>query len=334
MSARAGAAVRSPGSRQRFGVVLGAGGVLGAAWTVGALAALQSTLGVDPRDAEVLVGTSAGSVLAAFLGCQVPVETLVDHQRGVSGGEDPFGYDYDRDTGGALPPLPRLRLGSRPLLVSTALHPRRVTPLTALAAVLPEGRGSIAPVGQLVDSVAPAGPLAWAGHPATWVVAMDYRTGRRVPFGRPGTPPARLSDAVMASCAIPGWYAPVSIGGRPYVDGGTCSATSVDLVAGRGLDTVYVLSPMTSLELDAPASVAARLERHLRRMVTRRLLREAATVRATGTAVVLVCPGPRDLELIGANLMDPRRRLEVFETSLSTSAATLRAHAAGLPAAG
>ena len=48
----------------RRGLVLGAGGVLGAAWTIGALTAVQDELGWDPREAEVLIGTSAGSVLA------------------------------------------------------------------------------------------------------------------------------------------------------------------------------------------------------------------------------------------------------------------------------
>jgi len=89
---------------------------------------------------------------------------------------------------------------------------------------------------------------------------------------------------------------------------------------------------MTSFEYDEPAGVGARLERHVRRLVTRRLTREAAKVRTTGTKVVLLGPGPADLNAIGANLMDPRRRKRVFDTSLRTSAAALGA--AELAAAG
>lgn len=316
-----------------YGVVLGAGGVLGAAWTIGALRALEETTGRDPRQAELLIGTSAGSVLAAFLGCGVGTETLANHQSGVPAEGDPdIAYDHDHDSGGALPPLPRLRLGSRNLLMAATRHPRRVTPMAALSAVLPQGRGSLAQVGALVDAVAPPGPHAWAPHPRTWVVAMDYATGRRVPFGRPGSPAARLSDAVTASCAIPGWYAPTVIGGRQYVDGGACSPTSLDLARGLDLEVVYVLSPMTSFALDRPAGVGAKLERRLRRMVTRRLVREATKVRATGTRAVLLGPGPEDLAVIGANLMNPRRREQVFQTSLRTSAAALAA--AELSAAG
>jgi len=306
------------------GLVLGAGGVLGAAWTIGALAAVEEVYGWDPREAGVLVGTSAGSVLAGLLGSGVGVEQLLNHQKGIVVPGDPaIGYDYDSDSGGALPPLPRLRIGSPRAMVNNALHPWRVPPMAALAAVLPEGRGSLEPVGSIIEAVCPGG--GWAPHPQTWIVAMDYDSGRRTVFGRAGAPEASLRQAVMASCAIPGWYTPVQIGRRRYVDGGTCSPTSLDLVASLGLDEVVVLSPMTSLDYDAPTSVAARVERRIRRVVTRRLVREVKKVAATGTRVTLLGPGREDLEAIGANLMDPRRRARVLETSLRTSAERLRA---------
>lgn len=158
---------------------------------------------------------------------------------------------------------------------------------------------------------------------------MDYDTGKRVPFGREGAPPAGLSDAVTASCAIPGWYAPVTIGDRRYVDGGACSPTSLDLVTPLELDEVYVLSPMTSFEYDKPQSRLARVERQFRRVVTRRLIKEAVKVRRTGTAVVMLGPGRDDLEAIGANLMDARRRTRVLETSIRTSGEILRRHYGG-----
>ena len=205
--------------------------------------------------------------------------------------------------------------------------------MTALSAVLPQGRGSLEPIGAIVDVVNPG--RGWATHPRTWIVATDYDSGRRTVFGRDGAPRASLRDAVMSSCAIPGWYAPMQIGGRRYVDGGTCSPTSLDLVARLGLDEVVVLSPMTSLEYDAPTAVAARLERRLRRIVTKRLVGEVKKVAGTGTKVTLLGPGAEDLAVIGANMMDPRRRERVLETSLRTSTATLRAGAvSSLPQAG
>ncbi len=302
----------------RRGLVLGAGGVLGAAWTVGALEAVQDHLGWDPRDAEVIIGTSAGSVMTASLACGITVEQLRDHQRGITAPGDPvIAFDPDKDSGGALPPLPRPLVGSPRGVLNAALHPRRTTPMMAMTAMMPQGRGSLAPVGRLIDQFVPHGE--WAPHPATWVVAMDFSTGRRTVFGRDGAPGAGLSEAVTASCSIPGWYAPVKIGRHRYVDGGVCSPTSLDLVTHLGLDEVVVLSPMTSLDYDSPADVATRVERRLRRVVTRRLVGEVKKVAATGTRVTLLHPGRSDLAVIGANMMDPRRRTRVLATSIRTS---------------
>jgi NTE family protein len=154
---------------------------------------------------------------------------------------------------------------------------------------------------------------------------MDYDTGKRVAFGRADAPPAGLGDSVMASCAIPGWYSSVTIGGHRYVDGGACSTTSADLAAGQGLDEVYVLAPMASVELDHPQTMGARLERSLRKRITRRLGREVAKVAASGARVTVLTPGAEDLAAMGANLMDPGRRVAVLDVSLRTSAAALRA---------
>ena len=317
----------------RRGLVLGAGGVLGAAWTIGALAALEQQYGWDPREAEVLIGTSAGSVLAGALGCGVGVGTLLNHQKGVVVEGDPrLEYDHDADSGGALPPLPRPGIGSARGLLAAARHPLRVTPMGALSSVLPKGRGTLEPVGRLVDAICPRG--AWAAHPQTWVVAMDYDSGKRVAFGRDGAPHASLRAAVMASCSIPGWYAPVLIGGRRYVDGGVCSPTSLDLVKGLDLDEVVVLSPMTSLEYDRPTTVAGRIERQVRRLSTRRVVGEMKKVATTGTKVTFLGPNAEDLDAIGVNLMDPRRRTRVLETSLRTSAAALADAGSGLAEAG
>jgi NTE family protein len=306
----------------RRGLVLGGGGVLGAAWMIGALSALADAYDWDPREADVLVGTSAGSVLSALLGNGLSVETLLNHQRGVLAPGDPrIDYDHDTASGGALPPLPRPGIGSAALLGRAVRHPSRMPILAALAGLAPRGRGSLTPVGDLVRTVTTGDE--WAPHPATWIVAMDYDTGRRVPFGRPTSPAASLSDAVMASCSIPGWYTPVTIGGRRYVDGGTCSPTSLDLLAGLGLDEVVVLAPMISFDYDEPSTVIGRMERRFRRAMTKRVLHEAGKVRRQGTAVTLLGPGREDLEAIGVNLMDHRRRTTVLDTSLRTTAAAL-----------
>lgn len=313
------------GDGVRRGLVLGAGGLLGFTWMVAALQALEAEEGFDAREVEVCVGTSAGSVLAALLGCGVGVDVALRHQQGIPLPADPdISWDYDRDSGGATPPRPGLGVGSPRLLLTAALHPRTVPAMATVSAVLPRGRGTLRPLERMVDRMSVLSAEPWPSRAQTWIVAMDYGAGRRTTFGRAGAPPARLADAVAASCAIPGWYAPVVIDDQRYVDGGTVSPTSLDLLTGAGLDQVYVLAPMASFSYDRPRSPVAQAERRWRRFVTRRVLADATALRASGTEVTVLGPGPDDLRAIGANLMDPRRRSAVLETALRTSPAALR----------
>ncbi len=347
----------------RVGLVLGAGGVLGAAWMTGALAALQARLPVPAGELGVMVGTSAGSVLAAALRCGFTVEEMVAHQRGGPAGA--LSVLGSADLGcGALPPWPRPGVGSPRLLLSSLRAPHRVHPLVLASGCLPPGRADhtvlrammqdlVAHAGQRQGPAGPAGPHAlstvpappggragapqaggadspvagWAAAGRTWIVAVDYDSGRRVVFGRRGAPQASLPDAVCASCSIPGWFRPAVIAGRRYVDGGIRSCVSADLLAGAGLDEVYVLAPMASLASTRPRTPLECAERLARRWMTFTVRREAARLRSGGTRVTLVTPGPEDLDAMGANLMDPARRKDVFETSLRTSAQSL-AHAA------
>ncbi|MFE6871470.1 patatin-like phospholipase family protein [Kitasatospora sp. NPDC057692] len=352
----------SAGGTPRRGLVLGGGGVLGAAWTVGALRAVEEATGRPPGDAEVLLGTSAGAILGALLAGGADTGQLRDHQRGLPVSAGPLAgidFDYDTAVGGALPPRPRAGIGSPGLLRDAVRHPRTYPWLTLVSAMAPHGRGSLASVGALVgglfDGADGAGPGGGPGATRGWpegsalrVVAVDYRGGRRVVFGDPGAPPARVDEAVMASCAIPGWFAPVPVGGTEYVDGGCWSATNTDLLLDRGLDEVYVLAPMAlrpdpvgrpetdggasavesarrvrhrlhaPRERNRPSGVLAQLVARYRRTVTRRLLQEARLLRASGVRVHLLAPTPADLAVMGPNMMDPARRGAVLESALET----------------
>ena len=308
----------------RRGLVLGGGGVLGAAWMVGALRALEDELGVDLRTFESLVGTSAGSVLASLLGAGVAVEDLVASELGRAVTNQPlagFTFDHEDAAGGDRPARPRAGIGSHRLLVHNARHLRHLPPTAVLSALLPEGRGRLDSVGALISHVVPQG---WVRRPGLRVVALDYDTGARVPFGAPGVPDVELPTAVMASCAIPGWYQPVRIGAHRFIDGGAWSSTNIDLVAGHGLDEVYVLAPQVSFDADRPSQLSTRLERQWRARVTARALREVDKVHRHGTEVTVLGPGADDLAAMGGNLMEVGRRRQVLETSLRTSAAALR----------
>jgi len=316
-------------------LVLGGGGVLGGTWAVGALAAMQEEFGFAAADVDIIVGTSAGSVLSALLGAGVAVEEL-EQQYGdqpvTSGLLAGYAFDPVQATGGKRPGMPRFLGPGSPRLIGTSLrHLRQMPATTVLSAFMPEGTKSLERIGHLIDAVTPMGE--WSPHRGVWVVAMDYEDGRRVVFGRPGARVAPLSSAVMASCAIPGWFSPVTIGGRQYVDGGAVSATSIDVLAHAGMDEVYVIAPMVSFAMDRPTSVSARLERRWRAEVTKAARREAAVVRAAGATVRMVGPGPEDLAAIGANLMDDDRRIHVLETAMRTSSSAWR-EADGVSATG
>jgi len=297
---------------------------------VGALSALEQVHGRDAREAVLIVGTSAGSVVAALLGAGVSVAELRSHSLGETAASGPLsriGWDYESATGGSRPLRPRPGMGSAVLMRQGSRSLRALPPTAVLSALLPEGRGSLETVGRLVRDVqAEVGADAdsWSPHAGVRAVALDYDTGRRVAFGDPAEPPVPLATAVMASCAIPGWYSPVLIDGVRYIDGGAHSSTNLDLLADSAVDEVFTLAPTVSFAPDHPTSVSARMERAWRVRVTRRCLREVAVVHARGIEVTVLGPGREDLEAIGSNLMDVGRRRAVLEMSMRTTVAALR----------
>ncbi len=329
VSGAAGAVDTDPSSRRRWGLVLGGGGVLGAAWMLGALDALERSQGLDARDAELIVGTSAGSVVGALLAAGVSVEEQVAQQVGgrmAVGSRIGTPIDADHIAGDSRPPRPRLRPGSPAILRHNRGSLRRLPASAVLTGLVPTGRAPMRGVAQLIEAVVAKG--SWTDNPGYRAAVLDYETGRRVVFGAPGAPPAGLSEAVLASCAIPGWFEPVTIGGRRYVDGGMWSVANVDVVAGAGLDDVFVLAPMVSAAYDVPADWKVRIERRIRVVNTRRTLVEARTVAASGTAVTLIGPGPAELRLMGYNFMAPRGRRAVLESALDTGLREFAADAA------
>jgi len=312
----------------RVGLVLGAGGVQGGAWLTGGLDALAAETGWDPASAERVVGTSAGAMLAALLASGVPPWFMVAHSRGESfegllDAEGRPAAHADR-SGGAVFRLHRgirrVGPGSWPLALRTLLQPTRYTPSAAFSGWLPRGMIDNRPLREQIRRVVPRG---WSAHPGLWIVACDYATGRRVAFGRQGSPPAELADAVAASCAIPGFYHPVEIGGRRYVDGGMYSTSNLDIVREERLDLVICLNPTSSLHpiraLD-PREWGSLL---MRQASGRRLGSEARKLRQRGTAVVLVQPTGEDLETMSRNLMSTRNRNRVIEVARRTVARQL-----------
>jgi NTE family protein len=225
-----------------------------------------------------------------------------------------------------------LRPASPRLLAQLTRHPSRINPRTLIAAGFPPGRRSLADVVAMVEDVAPPG--GWCAREGVLLTGYDLDTGERVLFGGPGSPGPEdvgLAAAVWASCALPGWFAPLEVAGRRYVDGGAWSVTNADVAAGRGLDEVYVLVPMVSFEADRPRTALGCAERAWRRANTRRLEAELRPLRIGGTTVRVLAPGRADLGVIGPNLLDAARRADVLTVSRRTSRVALRLAAAATP---
>ncbi len=321
--------VRAAADPPRVGLVLGAGGVLGGAWLAGALHALASETGWDPGSADHVVGTSAGAMVGALLASGLPPWFMVAHSAGEQtgpiaavAGDQPT--EADRSAGAVYRlhrRAPSLGPGSWSLALGSLARPYRYAPATLMAGWLPKGLVSTEP---LKDTVRRACREDWAPHPGFWAVACDYGSGRRVVFGRVDAPAAQLPDAVAASCAIPGFYRPVEIGGREYVDGGLRSTSNLDVLCGAGCDLVIALNPMSSLHESRARTLGERAAMAVRTAAGRRLGSEARRVRADGADVVLLQPTVHDLDAMGTNLMSARRRHEVLERATVSVAEHLR----------
>jgi NTE family protein len=258
-------------SDQRTALVLGGGGITGIAWEIGVLAGLAEA-GVDLTGADLVVGTSAGSVVGAQLTSGADLEALFARQL-----EPPTGERAARMTRAALARYGWAVLRSRG---DDVVFRRRVGAL-ALAAeqagLTPTEQERLDVIGSRLVS------RAWPDRDLR-ITTVDAQTGEfRVLDRTSGVP---LLQAVAASCAVPGVYPPVTIDGRRYVDGGMRSAANADLA--EGCDRVVVLAPIPR-GIGPLASVDAQVTG----MVAR---------------VAVVSPDEASRRAIGRNVLDPAAR--------------------------
>jgi NTE family protein len=314
----------------RVGLVLGAGGVVGQAYHAGVLAALEHDLGFDPRTADVVVGTSAGSITGTLLRLGVRAEDLAAWtvKAPLSGDDEVLRQIAGTPVPELVPfrPWELLRRPMRlpaPRMVHRAVtRPWRFRPLAAGMALVAPGRHDV--VEHLAALREVEGPQ-WP-QPSLWICAVHRHDGRRVVFGRPGTPPVPVHLAVAASCAVPGYFAPVRIGRHTYVDGGVHSPTNAALLRGCGLDLAVVVSPMSG-----PAGMRPDVYAASRRHSARLLRREVRALRATGVRTVVFTPGPAEQEVMGNDMMSRHRLDEVIQQSfLAAGAAAGRPEVAAL----
>lgn len=314
----------------RVGLVLGSGGLAGTAFHAGVITALHDGIGWDARTATVVVGTSAGSTSAALLRAGFPPgdfvprmtrEPLSPQGQQIMAGmpaATSMGSSRQSESAGQS----RLRPAAPGMLVQAARRPWTVRPGAVASALLPTGRESTSDLRAGFAGLFHRWPTE-----DLWICAVRLSDGRRVVFGRDRLPQgsATVSEAVGASCAIPGYYEPVTIDGERYVDGGMHSLCNTDLVAEQGLDVVVVSAPMSTsdrlrLSLDQPWRAAARAQ----------LAVEVRRVVRSGTPVLVVHPAAADRDAMSGAALDARRRPVIARAAYASTLALLE-HASGPP---
>lgn len=263
-----------PTEQRERAFVLAGGGATGIAWEAGIVMGLRDA-GVDIRDADTMIGTSAGSMVAAHLRL---------------GTDESVAFERIRE---GVPLSDYGRLGAtdarRYMRAQLALDPRLGRSVVGRAAL--EARTTTEE-----DWLATIGS-GLAGKPwpeeRLYVTAVDAVSGTSVVFDRTSGVP--LERAVAASCAVPGVFPAVEINGRRYVDGGLRTIANADLAEGHARVLVLAPYPVAPSVKDLPQSQL-------------RALRPRSRTH-------LVIPDAKDLWAMGANPLDTRRGLGTFETA-------------------
>lgn len=263
----------------RRALVLAGGGIAGIAWETGVLCGIADESPAAARlllDSDVLVGTSAGSTVAAQIGSGKTLGALFDRQAAESSAEIDPGVDIEQISGMFLAALrepydePLDRAGQRM---------RRIGAVALAAETVPE------PVRRkVIEQRLPSHD--WPDR-VLRITAVDTTTGELVVFDRDSG--AELVDAVAASCAVPGAWPPATIAGRRYMDGGI--ASTVNLGVAGDCDAAVVLVPSG---VNAPSPFGGG---------------PAAELEAFGGAAFAVFADADSLAAFGPNPLDPRCRI-------------------------
>ncbi|MGW9047177.1 patatin-like phospholipase family protein [Streptomyces lydicus] len=266
-------------------LVLGGGGLTGIGWEVGILAGLADA-GIDLADADVVIGTSAGSIVGAHLASRRrSLEELYEHQLTAPAADGPAA----RMGPAALARFAAIAVRSRDA-VSFGARMGKLA-LAARTASEEQQREAITrTLGGLTD---------WPAR-RLMITAVDVATGQRTAFD--DTSGVRLLDAVGASCAVPGIYPPVTIDGTRWIDGGVHSSANADLAA--GYDRVVVIAPMpvSGGPIEGPRAQAARLVRQ-------------------GARVCVITPDRAARSAFGRNVLDATKRADAARAGRRQAAA-------------
>jgi NTE family protein len=238
----------------RVALVLGGGGITGAAYHLGVLNAMNAmSERVGVNDFDIYVGTSAGAVVAACLANGIGPEELIMANTGRSSNEAAgIGADeiMQLDRKGILGSVVRWPLGVLGALRRYIGHPfttSLIDGLGALAEGLPQAlyntNGTERYLRELLSEPGRSNEFGKTKRKLL-ITATDLDSSRRVVFGADEGPKATISDAAAASTSIPLLYAPREIDNRVYVDGGLRSTTNIDVAIGHGAKLVVCINPL------------------------------------------------------------------------------------------
>jgi NTE family protein len=290
------------------GLVLGGGGVTGAAYEMAALMAIELATGWSANDSDVVVGTSAGSFVTALVRSdRLGLDSLVRHG-------DSRSDVADRIAGHLFMKRPGVKVGT---WVRHGLLPGVRRPGLTMLLGSPAPWDSTGLANWVRDQIGDAAD-GWPLKP-TVITAFDVNRHRRVSFGTEAAPEVALADAVAASSAIPLVFRPFAIDGRLYVDGGVVSGTHADLVLGNPapLDLVLVLAPMAA---DEEREGAWFYEKLFDQAGTNALSHEVSLIHTAwpDTDVLVLRPSPQVLSAMRPNPMDARAAVPTFVRTLSS----------------
>ena len=275
--------------------------------------------GFSPDDAEVIVGTSAGSVIGAYLRTGMSTRDMWLLARGEHALRDSFGRTGDREPDLFTPtftnPVDIVRhlIGSAYVL-ARAVSPFPLSPPALLRNIFPGGMFTLEEGERRFAEELPA---EWP-HKALWLTTVDIVTGRRVVLGRPGAPPVDLPRAVLASAAIPGVYQPVQVGRRSLIDGGAHSTSNLDLAVQADVDRIIGVVPL-AFDTALPPGPLGRIVRNI---PARQLHAEMELARRRDVEVLLFRPSASEVRQHGFNLMRPHGLEHIAESAYE---ATVRA---------
>ena len=285
----------------KTGLVLGAGGMVGMSYHAGVLRALEIEGGFAPAAADLIVGTSAGAVIGAYLRAGWTTEDFWLLALGTHPQVDPLTSERAQPeifvpTFRTPIDLARRAVGSAYVLGRSLVRvPLRLPPI--MSRMFPGGMFTMAEGRRRLEEELPE---EWPDG-ELWLCAVDINSGRRVVLGRPGSAKATLRQAVMASTAIPGVYPPVAVRRMTLIDGGAHSTTNLDLAVKAGCELIICVAPMAFDTAEPPGPLA----QLVRRIPARQLSGEVDFARRRGAQVLMIRPDAAELRLHGLNLMRP-----------------------------